>query len=253
MGATNLNFYGADGLLYTVQGPLSLNGPLPVTPIATPGQFQLMDLEQIKGQPVVTGGGNGILSVGGPQAVFAASTQNPVIIGYLGPNNTVTAAVSADTISIDNYSGRSLGAGANWLFNNTGGWDKQRCLSGATTAGTGVAATHQTPTSLAAVAIAPSRTTAPAGGINLKASAGNVYELDVIDTAGNYVMLFDGAVPADGAVTPLMCWKTDASGTFSKSFPTPIRCNTQISVVSSTTGPFTKTASATAFIGGLVV
>jgi hypothetical protein len=41
----------------------------------------------------------------------------------------------------------------------------------------------------------------------LKATAGNLLQLDVLLSVPGYVMIFDSAViPADGAVLPKFCW-----------------------------------------------
>lgn len=67
--------------------------------------------------------------------------------------------------------------------------------------------------------------------------------------SAGYVMLFDAAaVPADGAVTPSRCLPLAANTGIERTFPTPISMKVGIVVVFSTTGCFTKTASATAFI-----
>lgn len=113
-----------------------------------------------------------------------------------------------------------------------------------------------TPTTDANVSITPTSSAALESGRVLKASAGNLYMLSVSTsgTAG-YVMVFNSTtVPADGAVTPVICRQmaTNSTLTISNSV-LPARFATGISVAFSSTGCFTKTASATAFIEGYVM
>jgi hypothetical protein len=91
----------------------------------------------------------------------------------------------------------------------------------------------------------------------LKASAGNLSSLSVtIGTTSGYLMVFDAAsAPADGAVTPKYAWPVTSNGTNSAlgiSWTVPAQFLTGVTVVFSSTGPLTKTASATAFFSGQV-
>jgi hypothetical protein len=85
----------------------------------------------------------------------------------------------------------------------------------------------------------------------LKASAGNLYSLNVTtSTASGFLMTFNAmTVPADGTVAPVYCIPVPAGSAVSMSFEgSPPDCySTGIVAVFSTTGPFTKTSSATAF------
>lgn len=90
----------------------------------------------------------------------------------------------------------------------------------------------------------------------LKASAGNLYGVYVTtgNTAG-YLMVFNAtSAPGDGAVTPNEClWAPANSTTFLNFNPgPPSTYSTGITAVFSSTGCFTKTASATAFFAGSV-
>lgn len=90
----------------------------------------------------------------------------------------------------------------------------------------------------------------------LKAAAGNLYGLSITTgaTAG-YLLVFDATTPpADGAVLPKLCypvaanqWTTTIGGT-----GIPMAFVSGITVVFSTTGCFSKTASATAFFSAQV-
>lgn len=112
------------------------------------------------------------------------------------------------------------------------------------------------------VAVAPSgsagaglngqQTTVVGGSIILKAAAGNLYGFEVTSGASaGYLMVFDSAtVPADGVVTPKRVYAVAANATFARQLTEPLRMAAGIVLVFSTTGPFTKTISATAFLAG---
>lgn len=84
-----------------------------------------------------------------------------------------------------------------------------------------------------------------------RTSAADLYDLNVVSggTAG-YVMLFDATtIPADGAVTPAYCIPLAANTGLQTNFRAePTRFVNGVVVVFSSTGCFTKTASATAYI-----
>jgi len=72
-------------------------------------------------------------------------------------------------------------------------------------------------------------------------------------SVAGWFMLFDAIIrPADGAVSPAAAWKVNADQTIDFEHMHPIECNTGAIIVFSTTGPYTLTASATAFIVGKV-
>jgi hypothetical protein len=85
-----------------------------------------------------------------------------------------------------------------------------------------------------------------------KASAGNLYAYQVTTGAlAGYVMIFNTtSAPADGAVTPTKCVVVPAGATVGVSADPPEYFSTGITAVFSTTGCFTKTASATAMFSG---
>jgi hypothetical protein len=86
----------------------------------------------------------------------------------------------------------------------------------------------------------------------LKASAGNLYAYQVTTgAAAGYVMLFNAtSAPVDGAVAPVKCVAVPAGATVGVSNVPPEYFSTGITAVFSTTGCFTKTASATAMFSG---
>lgn len=115
--------------------------------------------------------------------------------------------------------------------------------------------TGGTPSSASTSAVATVRTTAAAGSQVVKASPGNLYGFSVVAGASaGYVLIYDSTtVPADGATQPVVALPVAANAGLQFDFPTPRRFNTGIVMVFSTTGPFTKTISATAFLSGAFV
>lgn len=109
-----------------------------------------------------------------------------------------------------------------------------------------------TPTDLAAAAIPNTATAAVAASLVLKAAAGNLYGYNITTGASaGYLMIFNSTTaPADGAVTPAVCVPVAANTGIDYVAAWPRRFTTGITMVFSTTGPFTKTASATAFMSG---
>lgn len=107
-----------------------------------------------------------------------------------------------------------------------------------------------TPSDLASAAVTQIATAVAAGSLVVKASAGNLYDFNV--TAGasaGFVMIFNATVaPGDGTVTPAFVIPIAANAGLAFTFPYPRRFSTGITIVFSTTGPFSKTISATAFI-----
>lgn len=95
--------------------------------------------------------------------------------------------------------------------------------------------------------------TAVSAGFVLRTGATNLAGLSVTTgAAAGYVMLFDAvAIPADGAVTPARCLPVAANTGLDLNFRgSPLRFDNGVVVVFSTTGCFTKTASATAYLAG---
>jgi hypothetical protein len=90
----------------------------------------------------------------------------------------------------------------------------------------------------------------------LKSSAGNLYSVVVTTGAtGGYLLIFNAtSAPADGAVTPAACVPAVANFATSVSYAPgpPSVYSTGITAVFSTTGCFTKTASATAYFDGAI-
>jgi hypothetical protein len=80
-------------------------------------------------------------------------------------------------------------------------------------------------------------------------ASANLYSAQ-LTTGGSagYLMVFNATTaPADGAVTPALCLYAAANTSLPLNFAFPVPFSTGITFVFSTTGCFTKTASATAF------
>ena len=102
-------------------------------------------------------------------------------------------------------------------------------------------------------ALAAQVTSAVASALVLKASAGSLCSLVASTTAAGWIMLFDAtSAPADGTVAPKWAYPLSAGGALNMAWPNPLSFATGITAVFSTTGPFTKLASTTAYISGQV-
>ena len=100
--------------------------------------------------------------------------------------------------------------------------------------------------------IASSQTATAASSLVLKASGGilNSLQANNSSTAG-YLLVFDAAsAPADGTVTPTFCYEMAANTTLQETWTYGVSFVTGITLVYSSTGCFSKTASATAFLAG---
>jgi hypothetical protein len=126
-----------------------------------------------------------------------------------------------------------------------------------TTDSTGKLCATVGPTSSATSGLAPASSAALASSQVVCSAACNLYGLEVsadstLSGAAWWIMVFNAAsAPGDGAITPAKCFAMASGATnYTVSWPTPIRFSTGVTVVASTTGCFTKTASAHAFISG---
>lgn len=115
--------------------------------------------------------------------------------------------------------------------------------------------TNAVPSSASSAAATTSSTAALAGNLVAKSGAGNLYSFQIsadstLGGAAWWVMIFDATSAPSGAVTPKKCYAVP-SGTmnFSAAWPlAPIAFGTEITLMVSTTGCFTATASVHAFI-----
>jgi hypothetical protein len=112
------------------------------------------------------------------------------------------------------------------------------------------AATYDQPSPSALYGLVPVASTAAETGHIVKASPGNLYSLEVTTGASaGFVMIHNSTtVPAAGAVTPKKCYAVAANTTTAWAWTKGIYFGTGVSVSFSTTGCFTQTDSATAYI-----
>lgn len=235
--------------------------------------------------PLITSGGGGASSnqVQGTAASGATAVGNPLQMG--GVVNTATPSALTTGQAVPQWMG-ARGSAANFITSQDGAsivsvassgadavtnvatsflvtsrlsgfnatsWDRLNTVQGATAGtGIGVLATADVPVSSANAGIVPVQTGSLGSAATIKSGAGNLYSINCVSTsASGYLMLFDAtSPPADGAVTPKRVFLMAANSSIEYSWDIPIAFVTGMTAVFSSTGPFTKTASATAFISG---
>ncbi len=109
------------------------------------------------------------------------------------------------------------------------------------------------PSAASTAGVAPVASSAAETGHVIKASAGNLvsFQVSSAGSAGFAMVHNSTTVPAAGAVTPVGCFPLAANSTVAITYaPYPMYLSTGISISFSTTGCFTQTDSATAFIVG---
>ena len=113
--------------------------------------------------------------------------------------------------------------------------------------GTNDIGVYPAPTASSSFALIPGSSDEWENSHILKASAGNLYALDVITGAvAGFLMTFDSTtVPPDGAVTPVECVPVAANSfaTIRSNGAPPDHYSNGIVAVFSITGPFTKTTT----------
>lgn len=188
----------------------------------------------------------------GQRGDFAMDGQSRlrVTLGLDSTSASIASAVSnADGITPITIATQLVTNSDGYIFDGTN-FNRQRSITGSDGTGLGVAAVAPAPQSSAAGAIVPSASAAVESNHVAKASAGNLYRVAITTgaTAG-YLMVFNATTaPADGAVAPLLCRAIAATSSLSIGLADmPARYTTGITLVFSSTGCFTKTASATAY------
>lgn len=175
----------------------------------------------------VAAGGSGGGAVYGPTANGSAAANPPVIIG-----GTATGGATGNVANAEVIAGSSAG----------------KTDPAVVVADPNVLAAVQSP--LPGVSVA--QTSAAASSLAAKTSAGSVVSISGSAASGSYIMLFNAtSAPSDGSVTPLKCWgPMAAAGPFSLAWGVGpvLTMSTGITVVSSSTGCFTKTATNAAFL-----
>lgn len=107
------------------------------------------------------------------------------------------------------------------------------------------------PTAIATAGTAAGVTPVATDRLIAKASPGNLYGVNVVSGAvAGYVLIYNRTtVPVDGTVTPARCIPLAANTGIELSWrPVPLNFTNGIVIVFSSTGCFTQTTSATAFI-----
>ena len=186
--------------------------------------------------------------------VGGGSDSSPEIILTAGPQvkaSSISTTPATDLANIEPsgaaITGASMPAGGVGLT----GWLSAiwKALTGTLT----VSWSGQSVT-IATVSLPSTSTSSAASSIVLKSAPGSLVTLDVVAGAvAGYIMLFDAtAAPADGAVSPKWVFAMAAGGALTEDWTNPLSFATGIVAVFSSTGPFIKTASATAFMAGQV-
>jgi hypothetical protein len=159
------------------------------------------------------------------------------------PNTAADGQTNSLTYLLSNSGALSPIPTAGFVFNGTT-WDRQR----GDTSGQYVAGVIS---SSALSGVTRAVTGAVASALVIKASAGNLGRVGITTGANaGYLMLFNATTaPADGAVTPVSAYTVAANSTLEMDYSgAALQFATGMVAVFSTTGPFTKTASATAMI-----
>ncbi|MDE0879995.1 MAG: hypothetical protein OSB00_15240 [Sphingomonas bacterium] len=179
---------------------------------------------------------------GAAGAVQCTSTGFPLVaIGNSSGGYATVATISSDT----NGSAPGLSTNGRNLTWSGSTWARQAGDASGTFS-------PLSATSNPAVALSPSVSGSAESSRVLKTASGNFYRAS-ITTAGaaGYLMAFDAAtVPSDGAVSPRICRAVAANTTLDVAFNIPVSFNSGWVLVFSSTGCFTKTASATAYFEG---
>lgn len=240
--------------------PVDLNGNSLATSGGMNVQGTVASSSADSGNPVKVGG---VYNTSGP-AAYSDGQRTNFQTGQRGALQVQlmiadsTTALSSGGDNNDGFSavaaGRLVVTPRNYIYNGTV-WDRARTIQGADGTGIGIAAVAPAPQSTAGGALAGTASTAVESGRVFKASAGNAYRFAITTgaTPGFFMAFNATTIPADGAVTPVICRVIAANSTLSMSFESmPVRFSTGVSVAFSSTGCFTKTASATAFLEGYV-
>lgn len=230
--------------------PITVANPMPVTSTSGTGA----SAGQVQGNTA-----SGSTATGNPvRSACVFNTTLPTFTTGQAADNQCTnrgelfveLSQSGTAVTIANFSADAQGgpnavaARALCSYYNGASWDRCR---GDTTG----AYVVEVASAIAAAGVVVNATTVASGSLIVKASAGNLYGYNVTSGASaGYVLIFNSAtVPADGVVTPARCMPLAANtGLEVDMRGQPTFFSAGIVIVFSTTGCFTKTISATAFI-----
>jgi hypothetical protein len=226
------------GAIASVTGPMIQGSVTTGAPTYTTATVNPLSMTVAGGLRVTP---SGLTASGGTD-----TTSNPILVGgkQFGTNTPYFLAVdSAGAIKAT-----AIGGYNSTLPTISNGASNQHQLTV-----NGLLLTAPSPTTDANAAAVPSVTSAVANSLVLKASAGNGYRYSCANGASaGYLMVFNAtSAPADGAVTPMYAIPVAANSFVEMNHSIiPDRFSTGITLVFSTTGPYTKTASATAHLAG---
>jgi len=205
---------------------------------------QSVNTAQFGGSNVVTGTGVG--GAGIPRVTVSSDSTIGLVAG-----TAVIGKVSIDQTTPGTTNGvqvnAALPAGTNILGKI--GIDQSTDV---TTNGVEIA-----PTAASAAGITPSQISSAGSSLVLKGSAGNLYTATIsVGATALYLMVFNAtSAPGDGSVTPAYCFgplPINAPYSLSWAPGPPAVFGTGITLVSSSTGCFTKTAANAGFLAGQV-
>lgn len=232
---------------------VSTSNPLPVSAVITPSGTQDVNLTKVGGSAIAIG--QALMAASLP--VVIASNQSALTVTGSGGTFPVTQSTSPWIVA----GGGTAGTAATGVVTIQGIASMTPILVSLNTTpsianGNGIVIA---PTSVATAGIVPVVSSVAESGHVLKGSAGNLYGLTVsIGASSGYVLLFNAtSAPGDGGVTPVWCFPVTSNGTnggvgVSWLPGPPLNFTTGITAVFSTTGCFTKTASATATFSGMI-
>ncbi len=195
---------------------------------------------------------------GTPSAATLVKAGTTITVTQI-PSAYISAATETGTATLDATCGVGLATGsvgsnitATTTSSGTGDVNLKQ-VDGITVGSvSGVPEVLPIPSSNSVVGMASTPSTAAESDHVLKAGAGNLYGLTItVGATSGYLMLFNAtSAPVDGAVMPAYCDPVISNGTNGGSAVSwnnfPLVFSTGITAVFSTTGCFTKTASATA-------
>jgi len=230
------NIIGQVGIDQTTPGTTNAVAPIAqyntTLPTLTTGNFYNLQLSSV-----------GRLLVGAGASGSATDTFSNTLYFGTGASDTQNAT--------------RLVASASFGLNGSTLWERFRTIGGATAGGVGTSAVALAPTNAAPAGVPISSTSALASNQVVCSAACNLYSFEVsadstLSGTAWWVMIFNAtSAPADGAVTPAKCYAVPSGTTsYSAAWPTPVRLGTGATIVTSTTGCFSKTASVHAFISG---
>ena len=196
-------------------------------------------------------GGN-LATIAGTVAAGKVATTISGSVAVSGTFWQTTQPISAAALPLPSNAAQETGGNLATLAGAVSAAKVQTTVATALPAGTNaLGGIYAAPTASSSFGIAPGSSSALESSHVLKASAGNLYSLYVATTtASGWLMTFNAtSIPADGAVTPVEAIQipTNSAAAISFDGAPPDYYSTGIVAVFSTTGPFTKTASATAF------